>query len=514
MNAWQTLVSRALVGVQETTPASAAELPTELEELLAAHLSSSTFEPLAGGGAHAQRHLVAASVVATWRRAGRKSLPSLAPPTAAPDESMRLLPRAAQSSLRRLLAGEFAIFARAWFARAAELRWRIPPELLPAALTFAGERPELRADFLRVCGERGVWLARQLPYKSFAAGEENEDWETAKGVWRFGYVVRVRAKDPAAARELVAGCWKTEAVEMREILVEALSENLSEADESWLESVLADRGAKVRANAIELLARLPNGALVQRMTARADGLLRKHKGSPLSSARLEVELPPELDDAARRDGLDAKSLPRSRELGERALRLSFILGAVPLAHWTQRLDADVATIVELAARNEHGRALLTGFSIAARRQRDAVWAAALLESDVKLDPNAAATPAQLRACLPRETAVKLLRAGIAREGVLTTPPTGWTPTGEALIEFAAPWPRALQHDVAESLQARLTVGALRPLRSGLERVFLGLDPELAELCLSPWSADETGASALFELVRFRAEALEALESAA
>jgi hypothetical protein len=94
--------------------------------------------------------------------------------------------------------------------------------------------------------------------------------------------------------------------------------------------------------------------------------------------KLEVQLPPEPDDAARRDGIDDAHRPPDRGIGERAWHLAQIVAATPLSLWRELGGADPAATLGLVRANDHREALQHGWSVAARRQRDPRWAEALI----------------------------------------------------------------------------------------------------------------------------------------
>ncbi len=127
------------------------------------------------------------------------------------------------------------------------------------------------------------------------------------------------------ARALVAD-WKTEKAEHRRRLLEALSGNLGPADEDFLEAVLDERAASVRAVAASLLQQLPGSALLARHGARlaalarftpatAPGMLDRLLKREAGPGTLELDLPPEpLPPDWLRDGID----PRAPKASARA----------------------------------------------------------------------------------------------------------------------------------------------------------------------------------------------------
>ena len=141
-------------------------------------------------------------------------------------------------------------------------------------------------------------------------------------------------------------------------------------DEPFLESVLNDRSAQVRAAAAPLLARIEGSAFATRMEERVDGMLG-------FSLPLRISLPRDLDAAWQRDGV-----PRNppRGTGAKAFWLASTVALVRPRHYQQRFSATPAKIVAAAARNDESAALLQGLTEATVLFQDPAWAGALYDA--------------------------------------------------------------------------------------------------------------------------------------
>jgi hypothetical protein len=131
----------------------------------------------------------------------------------------------------------------------------------PAGLAV---RPGLRRLSAEAGGARARWLARLNPDWTFvtALTESGDDtWRLGGKSQRRGYLAALRARDPAAARELITQSWAAAGPERVMFLSVLANQGLSLADEPLLESALDERDTEVRGWAAHLLARLPGSAL-------------------------------------------------------------------------------------------------------------------------------------------------------------------------------------------------------------------------------------------------------------
>ncbi|MFW5419006.1 hypothetical protein J0910_20540 [Nocardiopsis sp. CNT-189] len=291
----------------------------------------------------------AAAAVVRERAGVRPGAAEPLPPARA--EALPAAPPAAGARLEALLAEERYEQAGEWLRAAAGKGLLAPPQVLPALLDAAARRGDglHLPDVLRVCGERGRWLARLEPRWSFADPP----------------------RDAAAALPGEDRWGAASAGERRRILA-ALEPHLSPGHEAFLRAALADPGPGVRALALSLLARLPGSGHGRTLAA----LARRHVRP---GGRAPVVRPPDLRDAglAAALGLRPGARPgvRSEEVGREWLWT--LVGHAPLDAWLGHLGADRAEVVRAAGRLR-GWDLLEALANAAVVQRDPGWAAALL----------------------------------------------------------------------------------------------------------------------------------------
>ncbi|MEV4924470.1 DUF5691 domain-containing protein [Streptomyces roseoverticillatus] len=464
--------------------------------------------------------LDAAAVETVRRRAGAVPAVARARPDPAPGDVRPPLPPAARRRLSLLLADrgstgggrrgaapDLTELLPQWLAAANRHGYQAPPALLPALLEAARARTDLRPEALVLGGPRARWLAGLNPQWKFAlrsgpaasraaAGPaDTRVWEEGLFAERAAHLTSLRRRDPAAARELLAGVWPTERAEDRLMFLDVLREGLSAADEPFLEGALDDRSRNVRATAAELLSALPGSALAARMaerarscvsldrtgdtgdTGRTDATDRTSATSATRTSegpRITVEAPHECDKDMQRDGVVVKP-PSGR--GERSWWLSQIVEAAPLAAWRERFGGrSPAGIVALPVTDGWQPELHAAWCRAAVRQRDAEWARALL-GPASEPPAAEGTswrdPAKLLSALPAEERAEWVAEFVSAHGL--------SDAFRLLGVCAVPWAEPLGRAIVDALDTARDAGGYPWSFSGV----MGL----AERCLDPAQAD-------------------------
>ncbi|MFF7179667.1 DUF5691 domain-containing protein [Streptomyces sp. NPDC008121] len=490
MDAWEQLVTSALLGTDRRPPALVAPVPG----------ASRTTAPV---GEAPVALLDAAAVHTVRRRAGLRPGPVAPAPEPAPEDGRRPLPAAARRRLALLLADraapapsggrrgaapDLAELLPQWLAAANERGFQAPASTLPALLDAARARTDLRPQALTLAGPRGLWLARLNPEWKFAlrgtSGSASlpdvRDPEGVRSLWAEGlFAERVallgalRAEDPAAARSLLASTWAAERAEDRLMFLDSLRAGLSDADEEFLEAALTDRSRNVRSTAAELLSALPRSALAGRMAGRAASCVSLDRTE--GAETIVVEAPHECDAGMRRDGL-LPTPPTGR--GERSWWLGQLVEAAPLGCWPGRFGGrSPEEIVALPVTDDWRGELHAAWCRAAVRQRDAAWSRALLgppSAPPATGPGTSslAERAQLLSTLPEDERARWVASFIAAHGL--------SEAFQLLGVCAVPWAEPLGGAVIDALDIAREAGSYPWSFSGV----MGL----AERCLSPTAA--------------------------
>ncbi|MEU8847184.1 DUF5691 domain-containing protein [Streptomyces sp. NPDC048564] len=479
-NAWEELVTAALLGTDRRTPpgcAAGREAPLALLDTAAVE----TVRRRAG--------LRPARAAQRPQPASEDPRPAL-PPAATRRLAMLLTDRPGVGGGRRGTAPDLMELLPQWLATANDRGFAPPPQLLPALLDAARGRTDLRPAALTFAGPRAVWLARLNPDWRFALratpgggaslphldnpAEVQQLWQEGLFAERVALLSAIRAGDPAAARELLATTWATERAEDRLMFLDSLRSGLGPQDEQFLEQALADRSRNVRATAAELLSALPGSALAARMAVRAGTCVAlDHTGE---APTITVEAPHECDAGMERDGVVAKA-PAGR--GERSWWFGQLVEATPLGTWPGRLGGRTPReIVALPVADDWQGELHAAWCRAAVRQRDGAWARALLGSPSAPEaggPGAVslAERAKLLGTLSPTERAEWVGGFIATHGL--------SEAFQLLGVCAVPWAEPLGRAVVDALNIARDAGSYPWSFSGV----MGL----AERCLDPAEAN-------------------------
>ena len=403
MSAWQDLVRASLLGTERAAvpptalpgvpilPDAPPDIPFPNNPARDSPARDSPVSQSAAPDDPAILLLDQAALLTVARRGGRPAerAEPLAP--AEPDPAAAVSPAAARR-LARMLSGEHPDLLAEWLTAVAARGRRAPAPLLPALLDrvrrVSPSDPELRRLAAEAGGSRARWLAGLNPDWKFVTTHTltgDDAWRLGDARQRRGYLAALRARDPGASRELIAGSWDAAGPDERVMFVNVMADGLSLADEPLLEAVLDDRAEEVRGWAAYLLASLAGSALGQRMADRGRRFL--HLERTIRGPRLFVSPPSQPDAGLRRDGITRGPAPGRSQPENRAHILLEVLARTPLRTWTGEFQMTPAEIVAVPSSGWVS-VLFTAWSRAAIAQRDSAWMAALISEALTGHPPA------------------------------------------------------------------------------------------------------------------------------
>jgi Family of unknown function (DUF5691) len=393
---------------------------------------------------------------------------------------------------------------------------RIPETLLPNMLAYGAARANTRPLILAVLGSRGRWLAMRHENWHYAAIDPHS-WQDVRRVWdvssevqRRTLAAQLRAVAPAQGRALVESTWRGAGDHQRLHLIKQLETGLSLEDEPLLETALDDRSRLVRKQAADLLSSLPGSRFCRRLENYVPGYLSWDSGQ---EQPLSVSLPP-VTSAMRRDGLVGRLNAKPAHV--RSQEMIALTGGVPLDYWQDTWGCSPAALLGAVPDTNWPRTLATGFALAASRQQNATWAAAVLAQFGVTNITARCVPALDPtgfAQLVNDTLDAVTTADIAKQSDLLT----------LLRQWPGPWEPQLARRLIPVFAGhfRLTAGENRPnsaIRDRFMRLALYGPPELEGTAANLLGdLDELGcwqpvALEFLQTLRFRRDMLRSLKT--
>ena len=375
MNAWQQLSVNALLGTQKNT-APIVWPSTELNQInqqLSAHHA-----PL----------LAQLALMSVYQRAGQQAT-KLTPQEPAQSDTKQASTLAQQQPLTYLLSHEGQDYLSIWLKLAAQQNVYFSYALLPNLLALGTQNKKWRLEIGTVAGTRGTWLATQNSEWSWLIGAQidlnneqlNDYWHTTATATRELIFERLRQQQPAQALVFLQQIWGEETAATRKTLLEKLAINLTFADHDFLEQCLDDRSKIVKEVAVDLLARVAQSNLQQRMQHQLSLIVTLKKGLVLKS--LVVDELQSVSKSLERDGLNPKAADIRNGLGEKAQWLRDIVACVSLDWLSEQYQMPAQAFVTATLKTDWAETMLTGLATAAVRQTQADWLLALLEVDSK-----------------------------------------------------------------------------------------------------------------------------------
>lgn len=455
MEAWNTILNTALLGI-EKRGLKKEDLPGVLHPVFEQPASA---EEVFLGSAAAVYNLRQCGFVAV-RKEGL-DLPQ------AEAEQKPYASDASHIALKEIVESGSASLLRFWLEQCTAAGVVVRPDAVPLLLEAGAKTKSLRSLCADCCGNRGKWLSALNPdWTPLTTQPDEELWQTGTPAQRNEILQRMRGVDATAGRAALQQTWPQESAATKADLLEALRPTLSGDDAEWLETLLAEKSAKVKGAALQLLKAIPSSAVVKSYwdVLSASVQLNTTRGILGIGAKqtVEVALVP-VDPAVFKTGI-AQSSGGSAATDE-AFVLHQLIAAVPPALWERHFGMERSEVVQLLSKEHKTKSWLPVMGVAAARFNDLNWLRAVIKTEgaglineaFYLLPQAEAEAYALRFVSDEATVAYLLNS-------IEKFPEEWSPPfAEALLRFTANNPyhyhRGWYNNVAQSLPAAV-VGKL------------------------------------------------------
>lgn len=340
-----------------------------------------------GGGQDGPRKLLTQAAIAfTQARAGHRPGRGSEQLPPCPVETRPAAPGLAISLLERLLADPDAGLIDEWCNLAHTRSQRVTDAIAPLLLEWWSRQPQRSEVVFAVTGVLGPWLCGLNPSwnkpvaSSDIPADADERWQTGTPAERAALLTTIRRHDAARGLALVASTWATDGADERRRFLEVLGQQVSSADEPFLEKALDDRAKTVRQQAATVLSALPGSQLRTRLSAAARACITvTAKRSLLGRAKvtLAVEPPKDFDKLWERDGIDESA---AQGKGQRAHWLRQLLSAAELSIWSAHSGLDAGAFLKALAEDDYFDDVLTALIHALSITPDPVWTHAILQA--------------------------------------------------------------------------------------------------------------------------------------
>lgn len=357
--AWQELVKIALLGTERSS------LSEEAKELLDTYgLNVKAELP--------KLILEGAALFSQMNKAGfkLKNFEGTMPAAVKNDGGEICSPRTARH-LRLILKGTFEPALPEFIFHLNKNKKQLPPDSLPDLLDQCQKDKELWEKMAPAIGERGHWLLAQNPDWQFQMpSAEPENWATSNKEERLHILQMLRKSAPKQAIELLESTWKEEGLKDKVDFLGMLEANLSKEDEPFLEYCLDEKRKEVRGIAANLLSKIPESGLVQRMIERLVDWM-KWEGE-----QLQINMPDALDKGAQRDGIATKKT--SNKGGIKAGWLKHVLSMVSPAMIASSFQRTPTQILQSMLKSDWAESLLEAIIETIVQQPNEKWLDAIL----------------------------------------------------------------------------------------------------------------------------------------
>jgi len=378
MKAWEYVIHTAMLGTDKPLPGNA-DLPDAITEIAA----------LIDAGEASDKEtkfLQKAVLIYNYRQCGaapaeKKDLPV----NTAPPETQPYCSEAAAGILNDILNEDNTALLELWLSYCSENTQLLLPGVLPAVLDKALKEKSLQLLVIACSGNRGLWLSKLNPaWDYFILQSDAEIWQTGKPEERVNTLKKLRQTDPALAREWLQQTWAQETAASKAELLKVLKINRGPADLPWLESLLDEKGQKVKEEALSLLKHISGSSIVHQYEnlLKQSVILKKEKAllGMMTKITIQQTLPAAIDESIFKSGIEKLAGQKASFTDEHYI-LYQLIGFVPPAFWETHFDATPAQVV--AYFEKYAETMIGAVAIAVSRFGANDWIPYFLNQESK-----------------------------------------------------------------------------------------------------------------------------------
>lgn len=375
MKIWNNIIHTAMIGTDKKKIGQD-ELVPQLEKAATLIAENSNIDK-------EEKFLQIASVAFNYRQTGvavlKKTGIDLA---AALPEEKQYCSNASLQIVKDILSEESIPLLSFWLQHCNQKNKIVPPEIVPALFSMGMQYKKLQPFIVPCSGKRGEWLCHFNEEWNFSAAQTLEElWQTGRPEQRKYVLAEIRATDPERARELLQQTWTQEDAGTKVSFLEILSDQLSENDIPFLESLSTEKGKKVKDEAVKLLKKIPGSQIVQQylQLIKEAVVLKKERAllGMMNKTSLQFQLPAAIDDAIFKSGIE--KLSSNKEFTDDEFIIYQLIQFIPPSFWAEHFNANPEHVINYFQKDAVGKKMIPALVLAISNFKRGDWAVYMMQ---------------------------------------------------------------------------------------------------------------------------------------